>query len=141
MRTVIAAAAAFGLATADAAELPRQFNLECREVGGFGALEDEVSLVLAVDLDRGLSCRYWGSSCIAKPVVERGRWLDLSYRFDDATGRHWEMSRIFDTESGWLDQVVREIGSHGTPYGDVVCSTADYTHFADGNAESPSDVR
>jgi hypothetical protein len=142
MRIAIAAAAMFACAAAEAAELPRQFNLECRDVGGFGRLEEEVSLVISVDLDRGLSCRRWGSRCIAEPVVERGRWLDLSYRFDDATGRHWEMSRIYDTESGWLDQVVREIGSHGTPYGDVVCAVTTYTAFAeDGTAAPPPNVR
>jgi len=141
MRTMIAAAAVFALATAEAAELPRQFNLECRDVGGYGVLDDDVSLVISVDLDRGLSCRRWGDSCSVKPLVERGRWLDLSYRFDDRTGRHWEMSRIYDTESGWLDQVVREIGSHGTPYGDAVCSLAAYTAFPENNASPPPDVR
>lgn len=141
MRIAIAAAALFVSATAEATELPRQFNLECRDVGGFGVLDEDVSLIISVDRDRGLSCRRWGNSCSVKPLVERGRWLDLSHRFDDATGRHWEMSRIYDTESGWLDQVVREIGSHGTPYGDVVCSVTAYTAFTNDGAAPPPDVR
>lgn len=141
MRIAIAAAAMFACATAEAAELPRQFNLECRDVGGYGVLDEEVSLIISVDLDRGLSCRRWGERCSVKPLVERGRWLDLSYRFDDATGRHWEMSRIYDRESGWLDQVVREIGTHGTPYGDVVCSIAAYTAFDEDGAAPPSNIR
>lgn len=141
MRIAVAIATGFTFATAEAAELPRQFDLECRDVESGGALEDEVSLVIAVDLDRGLSCRFSGSVCSVKPVTERGRWLDLSYRFDDATGRHWEMSRIYDTESGWLDQVVREIGRHGTPYGDAACSVAAYTPFTENGPVPPSEVR
>jgi len=141
MRKVIAAWAMSASVTAQAAELPQQFDLECRDVGGYGVLEEDVSLVISVDLGRGLSCRRYGSACSVKALVERGRWLDLSYRFDDATGRHWEMSRIYDRESGWLDQVVREIGSHGTPYGDAVCSVAAYTPFASHGVAAPSDIR
>lgn len=140
MRIMIAAAMSALFATNAAAETPRQFNLECQNVRNGGYLEDDVSLVISVDLDRALSCRHWENRCGVKPAVERGRWLDLSYRFDDATGRHWEMSRIYDTESGWLDQVVREIGVHGTPYGDAVCRVAPYTPFDEGGA-LPPDVR
>lgn len=140
MRIFIAAAVSILMTATAAAQTPRQFNLECRDVENGGYLEDDVSLVLSVDLDRGLSCRHWNSSCAAHPLTERGRWIDLSYRFDDATGRHWEMSRIYDTESGWLDQRVREIGHHGSPYGDAVCSVAAYTAF-DENGITPPDVR
>lgn len=140
MRIAIAAAVSVLLTATAVAQTPRQFNLECRDVRTGGYLEDDVSLVMSVDLDRGLSCRHWNSSCAAYPLTERGRWLDLSYRFDDATGRHWEMSRIYDTESGWLDQRVREIGHHGSPYGDAVCSITAYTPF-DESGITPPDVR
>jgi len=141
IRNAIAAAALFASA-AHASELPRQFNLECRDVRNGGYLEDDASLIIAVDLDRGLSCRRWVGSCFVKPLVERGRWLDLSYRFDDRNGRHYEMSRVFDTESGWLDQRVREIGNHGAPYGDAVCTIAEYVPFDDPpSANPPEDAR
>lgn len=141
MRVLFAAALAALSVSNAAAQTPRQFNLECYDVGGYGVLGEDVELVISVDLDRGLSCRRSGETCAVKPLVERGRWIDLSYRFDDATGRHWEMSRIYDTESGWLDQVVREIGHHGTPYGDNVCRIATYTAFDAGAASPPPNVR
>jgi len=140
MRMMLAVAMSVLFAASAVAETPRQFNLECRDVEAGGVLEDRVSLVLSVDLDRGLSCRHWNSSCRAFPLAVNGRWIDFSYRFDDATGRHWEMSRIYDTESGWLDQVVREIGSHGTPYGDAVCEVVAYTPF-DQSGRVPPSVR
>jgi len=140
MRVMLAAAMSVLFAANAAAQTPRQFNLECQDVEAGGVLEERVSLELSVDLDRGLSCRHWNDSCRSYPLTVNGRWIDLSYRFDDATGRHWEMSRIYDTQSGWLDQVVREIGSHGTPYGDAVCRVTDYTPF-DQSGRVPPSVR
>lgn len=140
MRVMLAAAMSVVFAANAAAETPRQFNLECQDVRNGGYLEDDVSLVLSVDLDRGLSCRHWDGRCSAKSIAQHGRWIDLSYRFQDRNGRSFEMVRIYDTESGWLDQVVREIGHHGAPYGDAVCRVAAYTPF-DESGVLPPDVR
>jgi len=146
MKRMAAALALMIVPAAQAQQPPRQFNLECRDVkrGGSGALEDDVSLVLYVDLDRGLSCRSWYPGCFVKPVVERGRWLDFSYRFATNSGEDYEMSRIWDRESGWLDQVVRKVGEPGSPYGDAVCRVAPYTPFEDNRttaAPPPPTVR
>lgn len=134
MKRLAAALAMMIVPVAQAQELPRQFDLECKDVkrgGASGALEDNVSLVISVDLARGLACRRWYPDCFVKPVVERGRWLDLSYRFTTGRGEEYEMSRIWDRESGWLDQVVRKVGEPGSPYGDAVCRVAPYTPFED----------
>lgn len=60
MRIMIAAAMSALFAANAAAETPRQFNLECQDVRNGGYLEDDVSLVISVDLDRALSCRHLG---------------------------------------------------------------------------------
>lgn len=133
MKRLAAALAMMIVPVAQAQELPRQFDLQCRDVkrGGSGALEDIVSLKLSVDLDRGLACRAWYPGCFVTPAVDRGRWIDLSYRFTSGRGEEFEMSRIWDRESGWLDQRVTKIGTHGSPYGDAVCTVAPYTPFED----------
>lgn len=137
MKRLAAAFVVMIVPVAQAQEPPRQFNLECKDVGRDGKLEDEVSLVIYVDLDRKLSCREWLSSCIAKPLVDHGRWIDLSYAFKRAGVEDYEMYRLYDRNSGWLDQVVRRVGHHGSPYGDAVCAVTAYTPFSDNSVATP----
>jgi len=141
-RLVVACATLFvsvAQAQAQAPALPRQFNLECRDLkrGGGGELEDQISLIMSVDLDRKLSCRSWNNSCFVRPLTENGRYIDMSYPFKAGGLVDWEMSRIYDRQSGWLDQVVRRIGHHGSPYGDAVCREVAYTPFEDNRAAAP----
>jgi hypothetical protein len=136
MKRLAAALAVMIVPVTQAQELPRQFDLHCKDVkrGGSGDLEDAVSLKLSVDLDRGLACRAWYPDCFVTTAVDRGRWIDLSYRFTSGRGETYEMSRIWDRESGWLDQRVIKIGTPGSPYGDAVCTIAPYTPFEDTRA-------
>lgn len=143
MKRLAAALAVMIVPVAQAQEGPRQFNLECRDVGRDGKLEDEASLFMRIDLDRKLSCREWIDSCFVKPLTENGRWIDLSYSFKRAGVEDYEMYRLYDRQSGWLDQVVRRIGHPGSPYGDAVCAVKPYEPFEDNRAvtQPPADVR
>lgn len=141
MRRLATVLALMVVPVAQAQETPRQFNLECRDVQPGGRIEDQVSLVMSVDLDRRLSCRKWQSSCLVKPLTEHGRWIDLSYTFNTASGEPYEMYRLYDRTTGWLDQVVRKVGDAGSPYGDAVCKVVAYTPFEDGPREPPAEVR
>jgi len=141
MKKVAAALALFFVPVAQAQATPRQFNLECRDVQSGGRIEERISLVMSVDLDRKLSCRQWQSSCFVKPLVEQGRWIDLSYTFTTQSGEEYEMYRLYDRTTGWLDQVVRRTGEAGNPYGDSVCKVVAYTPFQDSRTAPPADVR
>ena len=107
----------------------RKFDLECREVTNGGYLAADVSLRLSIDLARGLACVRDNKDCLVRPVIDRGRWLDMSYLFSDSKGQRWEMSRIYDRQSGWLDQVIRKVGEPGNPYGDAACDAEPFTDF------------
>ena len=137
MKRLAAALAVMFVPVAQAQELPRQFNLECKDVGRDGKLEDQISLVLRIDLDRKISCREWIDSCFVKPLTEQGRWIDLTYAFKAGGTVDYEMYRLYDRRSGWLDQVVRRIGHHGSPYGDAVCKETAYQPFEDNRAVTP----
>lgn len=146
MKRLAAAFAVMFVSAAQAQELPRQFDLECKDVkrnGTGGELEEGVSLVLYVDLDRKLACREWMNSCFVRPIVDQGRWIDFSYDFKSGTGAEYEMYRVYDRKSGWLDQRIRRVGHHGAPYGDAVCTVAAYTPFEDNRTApaAPETVR
>lgn len=101
-----------------AAQDARRFNLECRELDRHGVAGEQLDHVFSVDLDAREACRRGNPHCA--PVVDHGRWLELSYTFGDGD-RTFEMFRLYDRRTGWLDQVIREGDAPGRSYGDAVC--------------------
>jgi hypothetical protein len=114
-------AVVMSLGGAQAAETPRRFDLACREFADAGILRDRVDRRFSIDLDAATACREGIGTCA--PVVDHGRWLELSYGFRDGED-DWQMFRLYDCQTGWLDQVIRRVGEHGLDYGDAVCTVA-----------------
>ncbi|MFC0632273.1 hypothetical protein [Brevundimonas balnearis] len=101
-----------------------RFDLSCREFADAGILRDQEDHLFSVDLEAATACRRGNPRCA--PVVDHGRWLELSYRFS-AGEDEWEMFRLYDRQTGWLDQVIRKVGDHGLDYGDAVCEVRPWT--------------
>lgn len=118
----------------------RQYDLVCHAVGKRGVINRKaVEQQFSLDLDAARFCRLdINDDCKVMPLVERGRWIDLSYRYTDTLGRSWETARLFDSETGWLDQVLRRVGEPGAPYGDLVCDRAPFSDFRPATPAKPA---
>lgn len=125
-----------GLANAAPA---KRFDLVCYEIGQGGHLKrDRVDQHFRVDGQGRKYCRVdINGGCEIKPFKKRGRWWDLSYRFTTPDGKAYEVSRIYDTETGYLDQVIRIVGQSGNPYGDLACEAAPFSGFRPSMPASP----
>lgn len=132
MRAIVPGLLALLLAGQAAAAEPRQFDIVCRDVTKGPQTTPTEGRRYKIDLDRGAFCQPWTydavPKCRVRPLREVDRWIDLSYAFSDDRN-HYEMYRVYDRKSGWMDQVLRVVGEPGTPHGDAVCSVAPFTGF------------
>jgi hypothetical protein len=118
----------------------RRFDLECREFAAPGVPGDLFVHRFSIDLDAGTACHERLAVCA--PVVDHGRWLELSYRFVDGEGADWEMFRLYDRRTGWLDQVLRPDGGQAAGYGqgDAVCTVQPWSGIGQ-TADKPDGSR
>jgi hypothetical protein len=110
-----------------------QFDLTCYLIGKGGAVDRaNVEQSFSIDLKTDRFCRLAiTGDCKVMPLVKRGRWLDLSYRFK-AQDQDWETYRLYDRESRSMDQVLRKVGDPGNPYGDLACDVGPFSGFRPG---------
>lgn len=116
------------LATPVAAQDAVRFNLECREFIDPDTLMAEAVHEFSVDLETMTVCRRRNPRCNA--VVRHGRFLELGYAFE-SEGRHYEVFRLFDPQTGWLTQIMRVDRNVGRSYGDAVCEVKPFASVMD----------
>lgn len=103
-----------------------RFNLICRDIAQDGSLSSDIGDRFSVDLETMRVCRRNNSRCF--DIVDHGRWLEFSYDFDNEDGV-WRMFRLYDRQTGWLDQMIRPVGEPGQPFGDSVCERIPFEPF------------
>ena len=134
MRRSVLALALLAMAGPAAAQTDaEQFDLDCYIIGKGGEIDrSRIEQRFSIDLTKDQFCRLSiNGDCQVMPLVKRGRWLDLSYRFK-AQGQDWETYRLYDRESRSMDQVLRKVGEPGNPYGDLACEVRPFSGFRPG---------
>jgi hypothetical protein len=140
--TMLTVSLILGLGLQATAEPPtaRRFDLECREFVEPGVPGNLFVHRFSIDLDAGTACHARITGCA--PVVDHGRWLELSYRFRAGDGEEWEMFRLYDRRTGWLDQVIRPEAGAAAGYGqgDAVCTVQPWSGIGQ-TADKPDGSR
>jgi hypothetical protein len=119
---------ALAVAAPAAAQDAARFNLECREFTDPDTLTPYVVSEFSVDLETLTVCRRRNPRC--NDVVRQGRFLELGYSFE-SEGRHYEVFRLYDPQTGWLTQIMRVDGDVGRTYGDAVCEVKPFASVMD----------
>jgi|SRR5215217_2533549 len=133
MRVLILGFLATSILAGAAQATERRFDLICNALVGEGVQTlPTKGARYKIDLSRKQACVPWTydtpPKCKVRPIKVAGRWIDLSYRFEDGDERY-EMYRVYDMESGWMHQILRLVGEPGAPFGDAVCAKAPFTGF------------
>lgn len=119
-------AAMLAAAPAAQAQDDTRFNLACRDFEHDGAPSTYIDHRFSVNLETMRVCRRNNHDC--SDIIDHGRWLEFSYDFETGNGT-WTMFRLYDRQTGWLDQMMRPVGEPGRPFGDSLCERLPYEPF------------